>query len=219
MLFAVEHEVFRAAALGETCFKQAAEWIKTPRALTCLIDAGIPKDEAIRLQKTLDCESMYNMHRVWGPHAMSSLMAFDGELTDRAVKLLLIVYPVVPEGHERGLIQPGCYYGFFFLLFLLYQATVMHQSGVTGCNTDYTVLITKLLGAWPATVTKIPEMMHKRYNITHLSTAASAATQLVSKEYTISQCHSATATRTATQPMQLLSNRCCLCVLLSYWCL
>ena len=71
MLFAVKHEIFRAAALGETCFKQAAIWIKTGHALECLIKVGIPRRDAERLQESLDWEIMYNMHRLWGPHAIS----------------------------------------------------------------------------------------------------------------------------------------------------
>ena len=94
-------------------------------------------------------------------------MTCDGELTHYAVYLLAVVYPDY-EG-ERGLIQPGCYFGFFFLLILLFQATVMARDGDTNC-TDFTDLITGLLGgAMPTDITEIPHIMHKRYTLVVLT--------------------------------------------------
>ena len=160
MLFAVDHEIWRAAALGETCFKQAAIWIKTDHALKCLIKVGIPPGDAERLQESLDWEIMYRMHRLWGPHAISKLMTCRGGLTRYAVHLLAVVYPDYKG--ERGLIQPGCYFGFFFLLILLSQATTMAQDGDKNC-TDFIDLITGLLGGAMSTdITEIPLMVHKR---------------------------------------------------------
>ena len=167
MFFAVDHEIWRAAALGETCFKQAAIWIKTERALKCLTSVGIPLEDAKRLQKSLDWETMYEMHRLWGPHAISKLMTCRGKLTRYAEDLLATMYPDY-EG-ERGLILPGCYFGFFFLLILLFQATVMSKDGDQNC-TDFTDLITDLLaGAWPSDITEIPHIMHKRYTSVDLT--------------------------------------------------
>ena len=88
------------------------------------------------------------------------LARFRGGLTRYAVALLAVVYPNYKG--ERGLIQPGCYFGFFFLLSLMFQATMMAQDGDNNC-TDFTELITDLLGgAMPTDITEIPHMMHKR---------------------------------------------------------
>ena len=88
------------------------------------------------------------------------LARFRGGLTRYAVALLAVVYPDYKG--EQGLIQPGCYFGFFFLLILLSQATTMARDVDKNC-TDFIDLITGLLGgAMPTDIAEIPHMMHKR---------------------------------------------------------